>query len=92
VSHKTRIRLSLERAYASPIQIFLPRRSRVELYRDGRLLTSGIPGCNTYSIIRQNSNLTIISFLKLDYTIEIINTTSASCSNFLHSVSWLKRN
>jgi hypothetical protein len=47
VSHKTQIRLSLERAYASPIQIFLPRRSRVELYRDGRLLSSGIYDAGT---------------------------------------------
>jgi hypothetical protein len=41
-SLKTRTRLSLDRAYSIPILVFLARRSRVELRRDGRLLSSGI--------------------------------------------------
>ena len=51
VSHKTLTRLSLERLFASPIQIFLPRRSQVELRRtDGRLLSTGIYDAGTREI------------------------------------------
>lgn len=41
-SLKTRTRLYLDRAYGSRLSIFLARRSLVQIFRDGRLLVSGV--------------------------------------------------
>ena len=41
-SLKTRTRLYLDRAFGSRLSVFLTRRSLVEIFRDGRLLTSGV--------------------------------------------------
>jgi hypothetical protein len=71
VSHKTQIRQSLEKSYSSPIQVFLPRRSRIEVLRDGRLLASGI-----YDAGSQNLDTSALPEGAYDVELRIIDSVS----------------